>query len=294
MKYKGHICIIALCVVSFIGLQRIYDYQNGGFRCSKLTSNQPPLLNPATDEVDALLDQPFRFVGYGGTSFVFLGEDKKTILKLFKQQHLQQKHLFWHFALPGVLDAVRFYKILNDQKKHAHKHQSFFFNSCRLGFEELKEATGLIYLCLQPNPHFAKPIQIIDGWGIPHSVDLRKTEFALQQNAELFFPYLEKLVREKNKARLQCAIDALIAHIEKRCSKGIGDRDPNLDINFGFVGEKVVEFDLGSYFLKPTLKNPLETAKELFLSTYGLQKWLEKHSPDLLDYLLEKIAQRGT
>ena len=189
---------------------------------------------------------------------------------------------------------MRFYKIVNDQKKHAHKHQSFFFTSCRHAFEELKEATGLIHLCLQPNPHFVKPIRLIDAWGIPHVIDLRKTEFALQQNAELFFPFLEKLLKAKNRAGLQSAIDSLIAHIEKRCSKGIGDRDPNLTINFGFIETKLVEFDLGSYFLKPTLKNPLETAKELFLSTYALQKWLEKHSPELLDYLLEQIAQRGT
>jgi hypothetical protein len=293
MKDKCRLFVI-ICIAFFIALQRIYDYQNGGFRSSKLISNQPPLLNRATEEIDALLNQPFRFLGFGGTSFVFLGEDKKTVLKLFKQQHLQQKHLFWHIALPGVLDTLRFSKILKDQKKQAHKHQSFFFNSCRLGTKELKEATGLIYLCLQPNPHFAKPIRLTDAWGIPHVIDLRKTEFALQHNAELFFPYLEKLMREKNRAGLQSAIDALLTHIKKRCSKGIGDRDPNLSINFGFVGTKVVEFDLGSYFLKPTLKNPLETAQELFFSTYALQKWLEKHSPDLLDYLLEQIAQRDT
>ena len=80
MKYKQCFFVIALCIASLIALQMVYDYQNGGFRSSKLISNQPPLLIPATEEIDALLNQPFRFLGYGGTSFVFLGEDSDCSL----------------------------------------------------------------------------------------------------------------------------------------------------------------------------------------------------------------------
>jgi len=156
----------------------------------------------------------------------------------------------------------------------------------------LKEETGLIYLCLHPNIHFSKQVKLIDAWGISHSLDLSRTEFALQQKAELFFTRLDKLVH--NREGMKLAIDALLDQISWRCASGIGDRDPNLLINFGFVGNRAIEVDLGSYYLQPELAFPLAMRRELFLSTHLLQKWLEKHCPDLLDYLLDSIAKVAT
>jgi hypothetical protein len=283
--------IAAACLAAIISIERIYYFQNGGFRASKLISNFPPFLNPPPPKIESLLNQSFHFLGRGGTSFVFLGEDEKTVLKLFKHQHLLLKSPLFHIAFPGSADAIRVKKIVEGQKKNAHKHQSFFFSSCQLAYDELQEETGLIYLCCQPNPHFTQSIRLIDTWGISHYIDLRKTEFAIQQKADLFFPYLEALVKAGHKEEARRAVDALLQQIQTRCRKGIGDRDPNLLINFGFIERRVVEFDLGSYFLNPALKNPLLEAKELFFSTYALQKWLEKHSPELLNHLLDRIAQ---
>lgn len=288
------ILIISISLAAVIGIERAYYFQNGGFTPSKLTSSLSPILSAPPPEIDALLNQPFRYFGRGGTSFVFLGEDEKTILKLFKHQHLLKKSRLFHIAIPGIADGLRINKILNTQKKQAHKHQCFFFNSCNLAYSQLKEETGLIYLNLQPNPHFAKPVKLIDAWGFAHSIDLRKTEFAIQQRAELLFPHLEDLFKSGNKEKLKQAIDSLLEQIQCRCRKGIGDRDPNLWINFGYIDGKVVEFDLGSFYLHPALMSPMEEAKELFFSTHSLQKWLEKHCPDLLDYLLDRIARGPT
>ncbi len=278
-------------MTALIGVERAYYFQNGGFRPSKLISTLPPVLNPPPTEIDSLLNQSFRFLGRGGTSFVFLGEDGTTVLKLFKHQHLLQKSPLFRIALPGITDALRINKILSKQKRHAHKHQSFFFNSCRLAYDALKEETGLIYLCLQPNPHFAQPITLIDAWGFAHHIDFSQTEFAIQQKADLLFPHLENLVKTGRKEEIKLAIDALLQQIRCRCRKGIGDRDPNLLINFGFIEGKAIEFDLGSFYANPALKNPLAEARELFFTTHALQAWLEKHSPELLDYLLESIAK---
>jgi len=287
MKYKPFL-FATICVAALLAIERVYSFQNGGFRSSKLISNLPSHLSPPPAEMESLLNQSFCFFGSGGTSFVFLGEDGKTILKLFKHQHLLQKNPLLRITLPGIMDGMRINKILSKQRKNSHKHQSFFFNSCRLACE-LKEETGLIYLCLQPNSHFAEPIKLIDSWGFIHRIDLCKTEFAIQKRADLFFPYLENLLKLGRKKEIKLAIDALIRQIQTRCRKGIGDRDPNLLINFGFIEGKAIEFDLGSYFLKPSLQNPLAEARELFFSTQLLQKWLKKHCPELLDYFLASI-----
>ncbi len=286
--------ILITILIAIVAADRLYNFQNGGFHPSKLVSTISPLFDPPPKEIDSLLDQPFHYFGKGGTSFVFLGEDGTTILKLFKHQHLSPKSMLFTTSLPGTADGLRIQKILENQKKHAHKHQGFFLNSCQLAHDHLKEETALIYLSPQPNPHFAKPVKLIDTWGFSRKVNLSQTEFALQKKAELFFPYLEKLLKTGQKEQMRLATLALIEQIRCRCQKGIGDRDPNLLINFGFVDGKVVEFDLGSYFPSAALKNPLMEAKELFFATYGLQKWLEKHCPEHLDYFLENIASHET
>src|SRR5476649_77108 len=137
---------IAACVIALVvALERLPSYQNGGFRASKLVSSLPPILSTPPEEVDALLDQPFRYFGKGGTCLVFLGADGKTVLKLFKHQHLYSRSFLFHIALPGIADFWRVQKIAATQKKHAHKWCDFFLGSCALAYASLKEETGLIY-----------------------------------------------------------------------------------------------------------------------------------------------------
>ena len=270
---------IVACMIALLAIERLHSYQNGGFRASKLVSSLPSILSTPSEEVDALLDQPFRYFGKGGTCLVFLGADGKTVLKLFKHQHLFSKSALFHIALPGVADFWRVQKIAEDQKRHAHKRCDFFLGSCAMAYASLKEETGLIYLCPTPNPHFKTRVRLIDSWGFVHSINLETTEFALQKRADLFFPYLENLLKTQQKEKCKLAIDSLAALIEQRCSLGIGDRDPNLLINFGFIDGKAIEFDLGSYFPDPRLKNSCAKAKELF-SRVRLAKVAGKTFPE--------------
>jgi hypothetical protein len=288
---KKYIFFSAFGLFVILGaLGATYELRNRGFRLSKLISPQPPVAIALPAGIEALLDQPFRFVGAGETSFVFLGEDGQTILKLFKHHHLFYKNFLFHLTFPGFCDAWRMRKIVSREKKFRHKRHPFFFNSCSLAFNRLKEDTGLIFLCLHPNPLFDRQVKLIDIWGIPRHFNLSRTEFALQQKAHLLFPYLEELLEQERFDKAKLAIDSLLAQILRRCQQGIGDRDPNMEINFGFIEGRAVEFDLGSFYSDPSLNSPFKSTKELFFTTLALQKWLEKHAPELLNYLLESIA----
>ncbi len=286
------ILIAALALITvLIAVERTYYRQNRGFRVSKLLSGQQSVDSPPPEGIDTLLDQSFRYLGAGGTSFVFLGEDGKTILKVFKHHQLFFKHPLWRVVFPGATDAWRIRKILFREKEHRHKRHLSFFSSCALAFEKLKEETGLIYLCERPNRHFNREITLYDAWGIPHRFDLSQTEFALQKKATLLFPYLKEHIRQGRFDEARQAIDAFISLIVLRCKKGIGDRDPNLSINFGFIEKTAIEFDLGSFYSDPSLNTPFRVAKEVFFTTFALQKWLEAESPELLNYLLGKIVK---
>jgi hypothetical protein len=289
MKKKLFLFGALALLAALITLERIYHLQNRGFRVSKLISAQPCIDESPPREVDTLLNQSFRWIGGGGTCYVFLGEDGKTILKLFRYHQLFYKHLFSYFSFPGIADAWRIRKILAREIRHWHKRHPAFFSSCQIVSSNLKEETGLIYLCLPPNLHFDRDVQLIDAWGIPHHVNLSKTGFALQKKADLLFPYLEKLLKEEKTEEGKRVLDSLLSLILRRCKKEIGDRDPNLHINFGCIEGKATEFDLGSYYSDPSLNSPIKAAKELFFSTFVLQQWLEKHSPELLEHLLKQI-----
>ena len=290
MKRKRLLITALILLSAAILCERTYYLRNRGFCLSKLVSSQACMdcLPPAG--IDALLDQPFRFIGAGGTSFVFLGEDGKTILKLFKHHQLFFKHSLWNLVFPGIADAWRVRQIIAREKKHRHKRHLFFFKSCSLAFDELKKETGLIYFCQNPNKHFNRRITLSDAWGMPHSFNLSQTEFALQSRAKLLFPYLKELIEQGRHDEARKAIDSFVSLIIQRCKKGIGDRDPNLKINFGFIDGEAIEFDLGSYYSDPSLKTPFKAAKEAFFVTVALQKWLEIESPELLNDLLDKIA----
>jgi hypothetical protein len=282
--------LAAICLTALLGVERLYYFQNGGFRTSKLISDLTPTWEQPPAEIDALLNQIFYFLGRGGTSFAFLGKDGKTVLKLFKHQHLFPKHFLLSTRLPGIADSLRIERIVASQKKQAHKHHAFFFKSCSLAFNALKEETGLLYLCIRPNLYFNRSITLIDRWGFSHQVTLSQTEFAIQKKADPLLPYLGNLLKEGKKEEGKQVIDAVLQQMRRRCDLGIGDRDPNLAINFGLVDGKVVEFDLGSYFRNSALKAKAAQTRELLMATQDLQVWLEKHSPELLEYLLERTG----
>ena len=292
MKRKQIVLKIFIFLTLAILLERIYFLHNRGFSLSKLISKQPSIHVSPSPEIDALLDQDFHWMDSGGTCYVFLGEDGKTILKFFKYHQLYFKHFLYHLPFPGASDAWRIGTILSREKKHWHKRHPSFFHSCTLVSKHLKEDTGVIYLCPQPNLHFNRNIKLIDAWGIPRYFNLSQTGFALQKKAQLLFPHLEELLKENRIEEGKRAIDSLISLIARRCHKGIGDRDPNLRINFGFVEGKAVEFDIGSYYSDPSLNSPFKTRRELFFTTVLLQNFLAKHSPTLLNYLLEQIANK--
>jgi len=264
----------------------------GGYSLAKIQSSLPPFLlwtprgqDALFAQVSPLLDQPFYFLSSGGTSFAFLGKDGKTILKLFKHQHLTPKSWLFYTCLPGISDALRIYKILEREKKHHHKRVPFFFTSCAIAYEELREETGILFLTLHRDPRCDKTVTLIDRLGFSLKLHLQDTEFAVQQRATPLFEHLLPLIHTGRMEEAKEAISSLISLLSTRCRKGIADRDPHLGLNFGFIGNRAMEYDIGSYFWDPDLSQASHVKKELFFATFELRQWLEKHSPELLEYL---------
>lgn len=293
---KKHLFLLnsLLFVVLFLATQRFCHQQTRGFQLHKVLSmikkdfpdQQPQLSEKEKEELNALVGQPFYFFGSGGQCYAFLSEDKKTVLKLFKNHHIRFWKLLSSLPLPSVLDGSR-QKFL---QKTLHQSPAFY-ESCRVSYVDFKERTGLLYLHLHPTDHFQKKLTLVDKLGVSHQIDLNTTDFALQKKAEFTNPKLKKLIRENDLETAKQCIDSLLGLIVERCQKGIRDRDHNLRRNIGFIGNQAIEIDLGSYSKDESLKQSENLESELLANTQKFKLWLMKRNPVLSLYLSERIDQ---
>lgn len=286
-KFYSRMFKIILIAILFYAVERFCHKQTSGFSLSKIIPRHQlcgkGLEGLQLSEVESILSQPFYFLGRGGQCYVFESEDKTVVIKFFKQHHMQFLNWLENIKLFGPLDAFR-NKILH---KHHHQSESFFFQSCQLAYEKLKEHTGMIYLHLNRTDCFKQKLLIVDKLGIKHHLDPNEINFALQKKAVLSHRKFRKLIRESNIETAKRCIDSILDLITERCKQGIKDRDPNFRTNIGFLGEEAIEIDIGSYQYDEQLS--FDYGKEVIDQTQKFRKWLERRNKELANYLKEKL-----
>lgn len=303
-------CLLGIGVFGLI--HTFCDRRTDGFYLQKLFAQDIPT-NPLWDtplpskDVEALLDQPYTFLGMGSECFTFLSQDKTTVIKFFKLDQMRfvyfkrawkkedhsnldnPAHWLHRLPLPSSLEpyiqkvvGIRMFRIQNT------------FNSCKIAWDRLREETGLLYVHLNPTKQLHKKLVIYDKIGVKHTIDLDSTRFVMQKRAELVTPKIRKLCKEGKETEARRCIDSLVKLILERSKKGIADRDPLVKQNFGFIEDQALEIDTGSFSIDERMKNPFLSHRELYVETRELQEWLQKNSPDLAKYLDEQVNATAT
>lgn len=211
---------------------------------------------------------PFRYLGKGGQSYVFISEDGETVLKLLRSSRLNTLK-FIHTFLP--LSSLE--KGINAQEKGIEKT----LKSYHLAYKKLKKETGLIAVHLDHTP-LKGTLQIIDRNGIVHQLDPNHYPFILQKRALLLKEKIKEVLEREGVDGVKKMLHSLFALIKKRWKKGIEDLDPNLAKNFGFCGDQPIEIDGGRF----------ETGLPLSLEKIGRSKtdltyWIKATHPELSD-----------
>lgn len=282
------------CLLLIILVDRFCHQQTGGFTLPKIRSNHapdarwdlPPLDNETRQQLLSHFDRPFTFFSYGGQAYVFLSEDGKTVLKLFKQHHMRVPQWIKQLPLPHPLKKFR--------NKFIHRREEkleVLFDSCKIAFDDLKENTGLIYLHLNPSQHLQKKATLVDKLGIAHEIDLDTTDFLLQQRATLASEHFAQLKARGDHKAGKASIDSLLTMMTLRSQKGIHDRDPNLRRNCGFIDNQAIEIDVGSYTYDPDLKLPFAWKNDVYRKSLQLKRLIQKNYPELYPYLEERLGQ---
>lgn len=261
MRWVKMLCIAAL----FWAAAQFCHSQTDGFSLSKVACYLPNSSDPIPLSHELNINQPFEYLTKGGQCYVFISRDKKIVLKLFRSSRLS-----FFSLIPSLFPNA----LAKEQSKLEEA-----LNSASLAATSLCEETGLLYAHLGSQTSPLPPLKIIDKLQIKHTIDPMHTPFLLQKRA---IPVKKALLTWQKQGDLESAkkgILSLIELIKTERAKGIGDSDPNLTKNFGFLGSRAMQIDVGRF--GKTSQSSLAGSKE------DLQHFINAHIPDLSTFFHE-------
>jgi hypothetical protein len=222
-------------------------------------------------EIEAILAQPYLYLGQGRQSFVFVSEDGQSILKLFNRRYIE---IPWYTSSSQE-------KIKRDRRKH------FFLESYPLAEKYLKEETGILYVHLGQTDRPLGKISLIDKASRLFSIDLNEVPFVLQRKGVPFYPALS----EEN---LPFSIEAFLNIIAKRIAYGIADADHDVEHNFGLLDGKPFHLDPGRFSLCENFNETERSRQEWWSATHRFRDWLEEKYPAFISFFDAKRSAAQT
>ncbi len=282
------LAIFALCCVA---TQRFCRKQTDTFALYKILSELPhhaewEIPESSKEELASIkhiLNQPFHYLGRGAQCYVFVSDDHQYVIKFFRLYHLLPP--FWtKLPLPPFLHPYRLAKMVQKQGELQRD-----FLSYKIAFEQMREETGLLYVHLNKTNMLNQHIQIFDRLNICHELDLDQMEFLVQKRADLLYPALANIVEREGLDAARESLSHLLDLLVLRCKKGIFDKDPDLNTNFGLIGHTPIQIDVGRYRILEDSTPGTIDRDEIIRITDNLNQWLRANYPTLSDHLETQI-----
>lgn len=268
----------------------LFCCRSGGFNPEKISSRLP--YNPDW-EIEALSEeqrrlftgqifaQDYYYLSSGTNCYAFISEDREYILKFFKIKGLLPKDLLGGILLKLGLKNQAVHQLLSER----------IFASYRDAYESLRNESGLLYLHLNKTDGLRSIVNLVDGKGNKIPLNLDKVEYVVQKNAKRVFDHLNALVREKDDEGLKESIRSFLKLIATRCEKGFVDQDFNLSHDFGFIGNKAIQFDCASLTKDSSMKFFHNFRNEVLLAAERLNDWAEEMCPEA-SFFIQDEAQK--
>ncbi len=250
---------LLLFVLAFYAIGKFCHKETDGFALAKVSTF---FLNEDLPEIEDIPATTFRYLGKGGQSYIFVSEDDRYVLKLFRSSRL------------NILKLLPFEKQIDKQENLIRKT----LESYSIADRYLKEETGLIGVHLTQKGKLP-PLKIIDKLGIAHPLNPNDYPFVIQEKAVLVKERISQLMNAGNLLGAKQALSNLFSLIEERKAKGIGDADANVTKNFGFCGDRAIQIDGGRFSFSPCLNEKLQKSLDELL------RWINENYPQLGEQL---------
>ncbi|HEV7736819.1 MAG TPA: hypothetical protein VGO47_05520 [Chlamydiales bacterium] len=139
-------------------------------------------------------------------------------------------------------------------KKIAERNRKLhlIFNAYKLVYEKLRQDTGLIFIHFNKSNDLKTMVCVEDKKKKEHAIQLDDVLFVVQEKAELLHDRLHRLKAEKKNQELQMALEAFLSLVQRRINAGITDLDMLIEKNYGFVGDRPIQLDVGRVCLGST------------------------------------------
>lgn len=266
---KRIFCILLLLSL-LPGLVYIKKKTICGFKLQKIYMKEhPPRIAQEMEGLEKILDQPFYYLDRGTQSYVFESADGQYVIKWFRYDRIRPS-LYWRFVGLFLPKKRRFVKKLDRMYRKIHLYEE----ACWLAFTHLKKETALLYIHPFITTNLNKKVQIVDPVGRKYEIDLDRTRFAIQRRAQWID---EVLMTSDNKEEILHSFSDLL---DKRLHLLIGNKDPDIFMNFGLLDGAVCEIDFGDYFLKHGLKNYEIYRDEKDKYLLPMRQWMEVNFPE--------------
>lgn len=263
-------CAIVIGVGACLGGHLVYLYfhlqfEPKDFRHEFVLRDNP--LSVAPDEAlktqaYQILNQKFSYLGHGHQMTAFESEDHRYVLKLFNPRPALNPEAFQ--SIRGMKHMCSLKWISDAYFKRALLMQRLV-NSYKIAFKELKEETGLVYIHFDNSTCLSKAVHLSTKKGTHEWIQLDQVPFVLQVKAEIAAERLKHLVCENKIEEVKKTLANLYAFFDARARKGITDRQQTLYNNYGFIGDKVVQIDVGRIKKDENIqKMPSEEIKRVF------------------------------
>jgi hypothetical protein len=281
----------------FIGIlsyaNRMFFRQNNGFCIAFLYSSvqknpEWELPMPTLEEktlINKILDQKFHYLARGCHCYAFVSEDQKYVIKFHHYpSHIRRFSWAYH----------PFSYLFRDSRKKIKEHnlERLFTNlqSYKDSYSELKEETGLFFLHINRSDNLHLSVTLVDKTQTEYRVSLDDVTLILQHKAELIFPKLEKWIQKNEIDEVKKLISNVIQLIVTCSQKGYVNNDPDLLKNYGFLGDRAINIDVGDILKSEEMKRKEKYIPYIKSVTEVLRKRLENH-PDLLAHFDSEIQR---
>lgn len=289
-RYLIYILVLSLCIY---GAQRLYFDVTDGFSIGNISSEIPydpqweiPPLNPNEQkEIDLALGQPFTYLGKGCQSYVFLSQDGQYVIKFLKYKHFKpQWWLEWFTFIPPVRQYYNQKSI--EKTRQLHK----IFRSWKIGYENIPQYSGLVYIHLNKTPSWKQKIIIKDKMGFSHEIELGQFEFLLQHRASMLTETLLDLSKKQQNEKAEQIVDEMLILLLAEYTNGYADNDHALMQNTGVLHGRPIHIDVGQFIWNPVVMDPKVYHQEIYDKTYDFHVWLSKNYPEMALHLRTRLV----
>jgi hypothetical protein len=288
---KKYLALLALVIVLGASAHIVYLYTHREFGPGDF--NHPYVLTRGSSIPDEeskqlaqeILKQKFSYLGCGKQMTAYESEDRCYVIKFFNPRSVLDENWFHRPTKLIRFNSLKWiWRVYFQQKDRLER----YFYRYELSFKDLKDETALLYVHLDAGTALPQTIAVESKEGVLYHLNATTHPFVLQKKVEMTMTRIDRLMNTGKVEEAKESVRQIFALFHARAKKGYKDKLQYIHKNYGFIGDKAIQFDTGRIRMdKAVLENP---KKELERVVSNIKPALAAY-PELVETLEESLVK---